>query len=146
MTIVFVCGDPVVKASILPLLYSDTPLHSWCEGMGFHCYNTRPSLVLIRDTMQAWRYVHDILQPHVLPLMQRFQGQFFDKSIFISFIRQGCHKTVSALLLHFIGLLEPQICLQSSISVIIWDGELSISRVERTRGKVTVNLELKISR
>ncbi|GFU87879.1 HTH_Tnp_Tc3_2 domain-containing protein [Trichonephila clavipes] len=26
MTIVFVCGDPVVNASILPLLYSDTPL------------------------------------------------------------------------------------------------------------------------
>ncbi|GFX13950.1 HTH_Tnp_Tc3_2 domain-containing protein [Trichonephila clavipes] len=25
-TIVFVCGDPVVNASILPLLYSDTPL------------------------------------------------------------------------------------------------------------------------
>ncbi|GFT52390.1 HTH_Tnp_Tc3_2 domain-containing protein [Trichonephila clavipes] len=26
LTIVFVCGDPVVNASILPLLYSDTPL------------------------------------------------------------------------------------------------------------------------
>ncbi|GFT93968.1 HTH_Tnp_Tc3_2 domain-containing protein [Trichonephila clavipes] len=26
MTIVFVCGDPVVNASILPLLYSDIPL------------------------------------------------------------------------------------------------------------------------
>ncbi|GFU19745.1 transposable element Tcb2 transposase [Trichonephila clavipes] len=26
MTIVFVCGDPVVNASILPLLYSDTPI------------------------------------------------------------------------------------------------------------------------
>ncbi|GFW15352.1 uncharacterized protein TNCV_3740561 [Trichonephila clavipes] len=26
MTIVFVCGDPVVNASILPLLYSNTPL------------------------------------------------------------------------------------------------------------------------
>ncbi|GFX78714.1 HTH_Tnp_Tc3_2 domain-containing protein [Trichonephila clavipes] len=30
MTIVFVCGDPVVNASILPLLYS------WCDGMGCH--------------------------------------------------------------------------------------------------------------
>ncbi|GFX70715.1 uncharacterized protein TNCV_1032431 [Trichonephila clavipes] len=26
MTIVFVCGDPVLNASILPLLYRDTPL------------------------------------------------------------------------------------------------------------------------
>ncbi|GFV53549.1 transposable element Tcb2 transposase [Trichonephila clavipes] len=34
-------------------------------------YNTRSSLVLIRGTMTAQRYVHDILQPHVLPLMQR---------------------------------------------------------------------------
>ncbi|GFU76969.1 transposable element Tcb1 transposase [Trichonephila clavipes] len=34
-------------------------------------YNTRSPLVLIRSTMTAQRYVHDILQPHVLPLMQR---------------------------------------------------------------------------
>ncbi|GFX22946.1 HTH_Tnp_Tc3_2 domain-containing protein [Trichonephila clavipes] len=28
MTIVFVCGDPVVNASFLPLIYSDTSLHN----------------------------------------------------------------------------------------------------------------------
>ncbi|GFT89363.1 transposable element Tcb2 transposase [Trichonephila clavipes] len=33
-------------------------------------HNTWSSLVLIRGTMTAQRYVHDILQPHVLPLMQ----------------------------------------------------------------------------
>ncbi|GFV95629.1 HTH_Tnp_Tc3_2 domain-containing protein [Trichonephila clavipes] len=48
MTIVFVCGDPVVDASILPLLYSDTPLPQlvWIAI----AYNARSPLVLIRGT------------------------------------------------------------------------------------------------
>ncbi|GFW37665.1 uncharacterized protein TNCV_415511 [Trichonephila clavipes] len=36
------------------------------------------------------------------------------------------HKTVPALLQPFLGLPDPQVCLQSSISGIIWDGELGI--------------------
>ncbi|GFU40046.1 transposable element Tcb1 transposase [Trichonephila clavipes] len=40
-------------------------------------YNTRSSLVLIRGTMTALQYIHDILQPHVLPLMQRLPGASF---------------------------------------------------------------------
>ncbi|GFY35211.1 hypothetical protein TNCV_5045851 [Trichonephila clavipes] len=59
--------------------------------------------------------------------------------------RQGCHKTISALLLPFLDLPDPQICLQSSISGIIWDGELVIYEFERTRGKVTANMERNIS-
>ncbi|GFV47884.1 transposable element Tcb2 transposase [Trichonephila clavipes] len=43
-------------------------------------YNTRSSLVLIRGTMTAQRYVHDILQPHVLPLMQRLPGAIFPQN------------------------------------------------------------------
>ncbi|GFX28421.1 transposable element Tcb2 transposase [Trichonephila clavipes] len=38
---------------------------------GVIAYNTQSPLVLIRSTMTAQWYVHDILQPHVLPLMQR---------------------------------------------------------------------------
>ncbi|GFW55769.1 transposable element Tcb2 transposase [Trichonephila clavipes] len=37
-------------------------------------YNTRSSLVLIRGTITAQWYVHDILQPHVLPLMHQLPG------------------------------------------------------------------------
>ncbi|GFW41400.1 transposable element Tcb2 transposase [Trichonephila clavipes] len=33
--------------------------------------NIRSSLVFIPGTMTAQRYVHEILQPHVLPLKQR---------------------------------------------------------------------------
>ncbi|GFX90344.1 transposable element Tcb2 transposase [Trichonephila clavipes] len=67
---------------------------------GAIAYNTQSSLVLIRGTMTAQRYVHDI--------------------------RQGCHKPVSAQLLPFFDLPYPQICIQSSVSLIIWDGELGI--------------------
>ncbi|GFT51721.1 DUF4817 domain-containing protein [Trichonephila clavipes] len=37
---------------------------------GAIAYNTRSPLVLIRCTMTVQWYAHDILQPHVLPLMQ----------------------------------------------------------------------------
>ncbi|GFV64926.1 transposable element Tcb1 transposase [Trichonephila clavipes] len=70
-TIVFVCGDPVVNAPKPFLCFTTTHrVIKW----GVIASNTRPSLVLIRGTMTAQRYVHDILQPHVLPLMHRIPG------------------------------------------------------------------------
>ncbi|GFX23102.1 transposable element Tcb2 transposase [Trichonephila clavipes] len=42
-------------------------------------YNTRSALVLIHVTITAQRYVHDILQPHVLPLMPRLPGAIFQQ-------------------------------------------------------------------
>ncbi|GFU78913.1 uncharacterized protein TNCV_307541 [Trichonephila clavipes] len=72
---IIVCGDPVVNASILPLLYSD-PTAGVMVWIAI-AYNTRLPLVLIRGTMTAQRYVHDILQPQVLPLMQRLSEAFF---------------------------------------------------------------------
>ncbi|PRD21351.1 UNVERIFIED_CONTAM: hypothetical protein NCL1_51966 [Trichonephila clavipes] len=54
--------------------------------------------------MTAERYVHAILQPHVLPLMQWLpQEPFFNKTM-LGITRQGCHKTVSTLLLPLVGL------------------------------------------
>ncbi|GFS50865.1 transposable element Tcb1 transposase [Trichonephila clavipes] len=44
---------------------------------GVIAYNTWSSLVLIRGTMTAQRYIYDILQPHVFPLMQRLPGAIF---------------------------------------------------------------------
>ncbi|GFT85146.1 HTH_Tnp_Tc3_2 domain-containing protein [Trichonephila clavipes] len=41
MTIVFVSEDPVVNVSILPLLYSDTPLPAGVMVWGAIAYNTR---------------------------------------------------------------------------------------------------------
>ncbi|GFU32041.1 uncharacterized protein TNCV_186911 [Trichonephila clavipes] len=96
---------------------------------GAIAYNIRSPLVLIRGTIAAQWYVHDILQPHVLPLMPRLSGAIFQHKKMLDLTRQRCYKTVSALLLPFLRLPDAQICLQSSISVIIWDGELGIPRV-----------------
>ncbi|GFU23958.1 transposable element Tcb2 transposase [Trichonephila clavipes] len=83
--------------------------------------NTRSPLVLNHGTMTAQRYVYDILQSHVLPVIQRLPEAIFQQD-------KG-HKTVSALLLPFLGLPDPQNCLQSSISGFIWDGGLSLPQV-----------------
>ncbi|GFY34251.1 uncharacterized protein TNCV_2505541 [Trichonephila clavipes] len=90
--------------------------------------------------MTAQRYVHDILQPHMLPLMQRLQEAIFQQDNarpHTARVSQDCLRTVTTLL----GLPDPQICLQSSISGIIWDGEFV-----RNRGKVTTNMERNVSR
>ncbi|GFS74807.1 transposable element Tcb2 transposase [Trichonephila clavipes] len=42
-------------------------------------YYTRSPLILIHGTLTAHRYVHDILQPHVLPLMAILPGALFQQ-------------------------------------------------------------------
>ncbi|GFX44885.1 transposable element Tcb1 transposase [Trichonephila clavipes] len=93
MTIVFMCGDPVVNASILPFLYSDTRLPQLV------CHRRSPQ-VLIRRTMTAQRYVHDILQPHVFSLMQRLPGAIFQQynaQLHTARVSQSCLRTVNTL-------------------------------------------------
>ncbi|GFX77289.1 transposable element Tcb2 transposase [Trichonephila clavipes] len=46
---------------------------------GVIAYNTWSTLVLIYGTVIDQRYVHDILQPHVLPLIQRLPGTIFQQ-------------------------------------------------------------------
>ncbi|GFX50083.1 transposable element Tcb1 transposase [Trichonephila clavipes] len=46
---------------------------------GAIAYNTRSLLVLISDIITAQRYVHDILQPHMLLLMQRLPEAIFQQ-------------------------------------------------------------------
>ncbi|GFW04194.1 uncharacterized protein TNCV_2669591 [Trichonephila clavipes] len=58
--------------------------------------NTRSLFILIRGTLTAQWYVHDILQPHVLPLTQRAQEPFFNKTM-LGLTRQGCLRTVSTI-------------------------------------------------
>ncbi|GFX97624.1 transposable element Tcb2 transposase [Trichonephila clavipes] len=66
---------------IIPAFASqrDTPPTAGVMVWGAIAYNTRSPIVLIRGTMTAQWYVHDILQPHVLPLMQRLQGAIFQQ-------------------------------------------------------------------
>ncbi|GFY13404.1 transposable element Tcb2 transposase [Trichonephila clavipes] len=67
---------------------------------GVIAYNTRPYLVLIRGTMRARQYVHDILQPHVLPLKQWLPGVIFQQDNsqpHIEKVSQDCLRTVTTL-------------------------------------------------
>ncbi|GFV91410.1 transposable element Tcb2 transposase [Trichonephila clavipes] len=67
---------------------------------GVIAYNTRSPLVLIRDTMTAKGYVHDILQPHVLPLIQRLPGSIFQQDntrLHTARMSQGCLCTFTTL-------------------------------------------------
>ncbi|GFV41273.1 transposable element Tcb2 transposase [Trichonephila clavipes] len=116
---------PHGESSILPLLYNDTTLTASVIVWSVIAYNIRLLLVLIRGTMTSQWYVHDILQPHVLPLLQRLPGAIFQQDNarpHKARVSQDCLRTV-------ISLLDPQICLQSRISGIFWDGELGIRRI-----------------
>ncbi|GFY07052.1 transposable element Tcb2 transposase [Trichonephila clavipes] len=67
---------------------------------GVIAYNTRSLLVLIRGTITAQRYVHDILRPHALPLMQRLPGAIFQQAKarpHTARVSQDCLCTVIAL-------------------------------------------------
>ncbi|GFX44691.1 transposable element Tcb1 transposase [Trichonephila clavipes] len=67
---------------------------------GAIAYNTRSSLVLIRGTMTAQWYVHEIQQPHVLPLMQRLPEAIFQQDNAqpqTARVSQECLRTVSTL-------------------------------------------------
>ncbi|GFX79750.1 hypothetical protein TNCV_2746691 [Trichonephila clavipes] len=72
MTIVYVCGGSVVNALTLPSLYRDTPLPAGAIVWGTIAYDTQSPLILIHGTITGQWFVHDILQPHVLPLKEPF--------------------------------------------------------------------------
>ncbi|GFW80794.1 transposable element Tcb2 transposase [Trichonephila clavipes] len=68
--------------------------------MVWGAYNTRSPLVLIRGTMTAQRYVHDILQPHALPLMQWLPVAIFQQGnarLHTARVSQDCLRTVTTL-------------------------------------------------
>ncbi|GFU98895.1 transposable element Tc1 transposase [Trichonephila clavipes] len=67
---------------------------------GAIAYNTRSRLVLIRGTMTVQWYVHDILQPHVLPLMQQLPGAIFQQvnaRPHTAKVSQDCFRTFTTL-------------------------------------------------
>ncbi|GFX72388.1 transposable element Tcb2 transposase [Trichonephila clavipes] len=57
---------------------------------------TRSPLILIHRTLASQRYVHNILQPPVLPLTAGLLEAIFNKKV-LDNTQQGCHKTASIL-------------------------------------------------
>ncbi|GFS56563.1 uncharacterized protein TNCV_4303411 [Trichonephila clavipes] len=92
----FECAESFIKKELRQTchyaVFKDT-----CRSLrGAIAYNTLSALVSIHGTMTDQRYVHDILQPHVLPLMQRLPGAIFqqdnarrhtarDKTVFVCY-------------------------------------------------------------
>ncbi|GFY32997.1 transposable element Tcb2 transposase [Trichonephila clavipes] len=63
-------------------------------------YNTQSLLLLIRGTMTVQWYVHDILQQHVSPLMQRLPRDIFQQDNarpYTARVSQDCLRTVTIL-------------------------------------------------
>ncbi|GFX25383.1 transposable element Tcb2 transposase [Trichonephila clavipes] len=67
---------------------------------GAIAYKTRTPLVLILGTMTGQWYVHDILLPHVLPLMQRLSRAIFEQGnarLYTTRVSQDCLRTINTL-------------------------------------------------
>ncbi|GFX20110.1 transposable element Tcb2 transposase [Trichonephila clavipes] len=90
--------------------------------------------------MTVQRYVHDILQPHVLPLMQRLPGAIFQQDNarpLTARVSQDCLLTVTTLPWPVRSPdLSPNEHL-GSFGTVSWASH----EFERTRGKVTANME-----
>ncbi|GFS67646.1 transposable element Tcb1 transposase [Trichonephila clavipes] len=108
---------------------------------GVIAYNTQSPLVLIPGTMTTQRYVHDILQQHVLPLMQRLPGAIFQQD-------NARHHTARVSQKLSPHCYYPSLACPISrfVSNRAYLGSLRMAswlshEFERTRGKVTENME-----
>ncbi|GFV08124.1 uncharacterized protein TNCV_1047531 [Trichonephila clavipes] len=112
MTTLFVCGDPVVSASILLLIYRYTPLPQlvWWHGVPFLTVHGHPRIDPLHHDSQSLISCNRMC----CHLCNGSQEPFFNKAM-LGLAWQGCYKTVSALLQPFLGMPDLQNCLQSSI-------------------------------
>ncbi|GFW67266.1 transposable element Tcb2 transposase [Trichonephila clavipes] len=116
---------PRGNALILHLLWRDTPFSQLVRWYGI----TMPT-IHVHLSIDPWQHdkravCDDILQPRVLSLIQRLPGSIFQQDNARPHMARMSQNS-TALLLPFLGLPDSQICLQSSISGIIWDHELGI--------------------
>ncbi|GFU59917.1 transposable element Tcb2 transposase [Trichonephila clavipes] len=102
-------------------------------------YNIPSPLVLIRGTMRAQRYVHDILQPHVLSLMQRVPGAIFQHDNarpHTARVSQACLRNVNTL---------PWPSRFRFVSNRANMGSFEYHEFERARGNITAIMERNVS-
>ncbi|GFW80535.1 transposable element Tcb1 transposase [Trichonephila clavipes] len=95
--------------------------------------------------MTAQWHVHDLLQPHVLPLMQWLPGAIFQQTNawpYTERVSQDCLRTYYPSLA---GPIPRIVCFRAylgSFGMSSWASH----EFGRTRGKVTVNMERNVSR
>ncbi|GFX20181.1 transposable element Tcb2 transposase [Trichonephila clavipes] len=108
-------------------------------------YNTRSLLVLIHGIITVQRYVHDILQPHVLSFMQRLPGANFQQDNAQSHtarVSKDGLRTVTTLP----WSADPQFVSNRAYLGLFGTESLASHEFERVIGKVTANMERNVSR
>ncbi|GFU28506.1 transposable element Tcb1 transposase [Trichonephila clavipes] len=112
---------------------------------GTIAYNTQSPLVLIRGTMTAHRYVHVILPPHVLALMQRLPGAIFPQDCSASH-RKGVTRLSPHCYYPSLACLIPRFVSYRAYLGSFETASRVFHEFERTRSKVTVNMKRNVSR
>ncbi|GFU01330.1 transposable element Tcb1 transposase [Trichonephila clavipes] len=145
MTIVFVCGDPVVNASILPLLYSDTPL-SQLVGL----YGVPLSEIHGHPSMCPWYHDSPAVCPwypattcvgtHATAPRSLFSTRQCSASLGKGVTRPSLHCYYPSLACP-IPIFVPNREYLGSFGTASWASH----EFERTRGKVTANMERNVS-
>ncbi|GFX65697.1 transposable element Tcb1 transposase [Trichonephila clavipes] len=146
MSIVFVCGDHVVNASILPLLYSDTLLHSWSDGMGCYClqYTVTPSIDPLHYDIPAvcsWHPATICVATYLTAPRSHFSTRQFSVSHGKDATRLSPHCYYPSLVCPIPRFVSNRAYL-GSFGTASW----ASYEFEWTRGKVTADKERNISR
>ncbi|GFX61394.1 transposable element Tcb1 transposase [Trichonephila clavipes] len=94
--------------------------------------------------MTAQRYVHDILQPHVLPLMQRLPGAIFQYGNARAYTASASQDSSHCYYLSLACSISRFVTNRAYWDQLDW--RWTFPEFERSRGKVTTNLEGNVSR
>ncbi|GFU03970.1 uncharacterized protein TNCV_198551 [Trichonephila clavipes] len=79
MITVYGCGGTLVRGTIPPHCSTSHCPHRWCNGQGGIAYDSRSTLILMRETVTVQRYVDDILRPHVGPFLNGLPWAIFQQ-------------------------------------------------------------------
>ncbi|GFV83385.1 transposable element Tcb1 transposase [Trichonephila clavipes] len=109
--------------------------------------NTRSPLALICGTMTAQRYAHDILQPQVLSLLQRPPGAIFQLNAGPQAVRDKPFTRLSPYCYYpSLACPIPRFVSNRAYLGSFWMASWASHKFERSRGKVTANMERNVSR
>ncbi|GFX34932.1 DDE_3 domain-containing protein [Trichonephila clavipes] len=110
MITVYGCGGALVSGTIPKHCSTSHFPHSWCIGLGGIAYDSRSTLIVMRGTLTAQRYVDDILRPHVGPFLNGLPKAKFSSKIMLVRIQQELLKTSYVIFRLFHDRPSPPIC------------------------------------
>ncbi|GFX62134.1 transposable element Tcb1 transposase [Trichonephila clavipes] len=115
--------------------------------LGAIAYNTRSPELIIRGTMTAQWYVHDIPPPYVLPLMQDFPMSHFSTRQCLALHGKGVTRLAPDCYYPSLACPIPRIFSNRRYLGSFGTASWAIPEFERTRGcKVAANMERNVSR